>query len=387
MQQHDVQVEKDPSKGGYRISYSVTSGNRKKKSVRSFIYVVSSSAQSKQDLIDKSLLKNVFVKLLNEKTESIIWRKKPSEFKTELSHFIRRIIRSNKRGKYLSDFGFGRKEEKEGQGQREGQGVEVGKDGEGETVKRFKDPLLPANKSMFAAEKESANTKVFLAPSFSGKTTLMVNELNKMTPKELAEFDKILLFTESVAAAPLKMLNKRVREKMLILDRFTPQFVRILKKINTITKNRFRFLLLLDDCLNLKGNMLVKLILTLRNANISTVICIQYSKLLSKSSRQSIHDYYILNMKMEDLEYLMTGFLSSHFRDLFEREGMDTKENINKMNYKKLAEKAMERLKGKILHFDQRHDQILIYDRGYKDTSPKEKQSPPQEKERKGKEK
>ena len=72
-------------------------------------------------------------------------------------------------------------------------------------------------KSIFAAEEESANTKVFLAPSFSGKTTLMVEELNKLTPKELDEYDKILLFTESVASAPLKKLDKKVREKIKIL--------------------------------------------------------------------------------------------------------------------------------------------------------------------------
>jgi hypothetical protein len=116
----------------------------------------------------------------------------------------------------------------------------------------------------------------------------------------------------------------------------------------------------MDDCIDLKGGLLIKLILTLRNANISTVICIQYSKLLSRSQRQSIHDYYMMNMKLEDLEYLMSGFLAPHFRQLFEDEGAS---DVNKMNYRQLAEKAKERLKDKILHFDQRHDKIEIFNR------------------------
>jgi hypothetical protein len=33
------------------------------------------------------------------------------------------------------------------------------------------------------------------------------------------------------------------------------------------------------------------------------------------------------------------------------------------MNYRQLAEKAKERLKDKILHFDQRHDKIEIFNR------------------------
>lgn len=363
---NEVEVVLEPSKGGFRIYYTVFSPHRNKKSKRTFVYNVSSSAKEKQELIDEPLLTNVMKKILSEKTDSLLWRKKPFEIRMELVHFMNRLIRSEKRGSLLGEYGFGgkkKKEREEGEGgEKRGKEEEKGKEEEGTDPKRYEDEFMP-KKSMFAAEEESANTKVFLAPSFSGKTTLMVEELNKLTPKELAEYDKILLFTESTASAPLKKLDKKVRAKMMIYDRFVPQFVKILKKINTVTKNRYRFLLLLDDCLNLQGGILIKLILTLRNANISTVISIQYSKLLSRSQRQSIHDYYILNLKLEDLEYLMSGFLASHFRELFEREGMASKEIINKLNYKKLAERAMERLKGKILHFDQRHDKITIYKR------------------------
>lgn len=293
---------------------------------------------------------------------------------------INRMHKSKKKGSYMDEYGFGagddddadgqEEEESDGSGcgERKGERRKEIRNGGGVEIpsNEMNDPSLP-RKSMFVMEEESANTKAFLAPSFSGKTTLMVSELNKLSRNELEEYDKIILFTESTASTPLQKLSKEVRAKMMIYDRFMPQFVKLLKKINTVTKNKFRFLLLLDDCIDLKGGILIKLILTLRNVNISTVICIQYSKLLSRSQRQSIHDYYLMNMKLEDLEYLMSGFLASHFRDLFIREGGEgSSEAINKLNYKKLAEKAMERLKGKIVHFDQRHDQLIIYHRDSK---------------------
>jgi hypothetical protein len=383
-----VSVEKEPSKGGYRVHYTAVSPNKHKVVKRSFIYNVSSSAKSKREVIDENLIEGVLEKILGEKPEAVLYRKKPHEIRMELVHQINRIVRSSKRGKYLKQFGFGegKKEKERGGGEvvtlvprgeennqevvRENEktlerdkaaGTVGGEEGGGGGMQQQDVPMPP--KSMFAAEKESANTKVFLAPSFSGKTTLMVDELNKLSKRELEEYDKILLFTESTASAPLKKLDKKVVKKMMIFDRFIPQFVRILKKINTVTKNRYRFLLLLDDCLNLKGGILIKLILTLRNANISTVISIQYSKLLSRSQRQSIHDYYLINLKIEDLEYLMSGFLASHFRDLFEREGVADRETIHKLSYKKLAEKGMDRLKGKILHFNQRKDEITIHTR------------------------
>jgi len=349
-----IKVEEERERGGFHVRYDVKSP-RGKRVWRKFFYTTSSSSEEKKQIINEVFIGKLLLKILTEKTDAVIWAKKPSEIKSELVHLINKISKSSRKGKLMDKYGWdvkGRKREKQ----------EVEDEDDGRDPKKYEDPQLPP-KSIFACEKESANTKVFLAPSFSGKTTLMVDELNKLSRKELEEYDKILLFTESTSSAPLKKLDKKVRAKMMIYDRFVPQFVRVLKKINTVTNNRYRFLLLLDDCLNLKGGILIKLILTLRNANISTVISIQYSKLLAKSQRQSIHDYFLINLHLEDFEYLMSGFLASHFRLLFEREGMGTKEEINKLNYKQLAEKAMERLKDKILHFDQRHDSITIYGR------------------------
>jgi hypothetical protein len=335
---------------GFLVGYVVVN-SRGKKIVRKFLI----NDGGKKNFLTKELLYNLMRKIVKEKKEQTLFTKQPREIKSELVRYLNKVSRSTKRGDLLNKYGWDvRKEEGEIRNDEKEEGVE----GEG---KPHRDLVLPS-KSMFAAEKESANTKVFLAPSFSGKTTLIVNELNKLTKTELEEYDMIYFFTESTSSAPLKALSENTQKKVVIYDRFLPQFVTILKKINTVTGNRFRFLLILDDCIRLKGNVLIRMILTFRNANISTVISIQYSKLLDRSQRCSIHDYYIINLKIEDLEYLMSGFLASHFRELFEREGLASHEQVSKWNYKQLAERARERLKGKILHFNQREEKIEIFE-------------------------
>ena len=132
-----------------------------------------------------------------------------------------------------------------------------------------------------------------------------------------------------------------------------------MKKTNTATNNRFRYLVIMDDCLRLRGSAIVDMILTLRNSGVSTVISIQHSKLLTPAQRQSIHDYYLLNLRLEDIEYLLQGFIATHMRDRLNEEG-DPK--AYDYSVKKLAEAVRHRLRGwRILHYDQRHDKIFIY--------------------------
>tara|TARA_R110000787_G_scaffold136205_1_gene248729 strand:+ start:7347 stop:8240 length:894 start_codon:yes stop_codon:yes gene_type:complete len=221
------------------------------------------------------------------------------------------------------------------------------------------DPQLPKDWSIFTPDPETATTTVFLAPSFSGKTSLIVAQLNALTDHDLESYSGITLCTESISAAPLRELSERVLRKLTIFDGFLPDYVAYMKKTNTMTNNRFRYLVIMDDCLRLKGSTIVDMILTLRNSGVSTAISIQYSKLLTPAQRQSIHDYYLMNLRLEDLEYLLTGFIASHMRDKLNEEG-DTK--AYDYSIKKLAEAVRSRLKGyKILHYDQRHDKIKIY--------------------------
>jgi len=203
------------------------------------------------------------------------------------------------------------------------------------------------NESIFKTE-ESAKTTCILGSSFSGKTTLLVTELNKLDPNE---YDKIILFTESTNSIPLKKLDPDLN--IIILSNFVPKVVKFLKDINEKTKNRFKFLCILDDVIELKGKVFTKMILTMRNSGISTIVLLQYVKIITPSTRNSLHDYYITQLRNEDWEYVLRAFLGSHFRELLNEKG----------SYAKLAEIVKEYMNGKLLHYDQRRDEIEFYTR------------------------
>ncbi len=138
---------------------------------------------------------------------------------------------------------------------------------------------------------EYPKSTVLLGGSFSGKTTLLVDELNKLSPDD---YTLIVLFTESKNAQPFKKLKTRVK----IIEGFDPDIIRFLKNINDRTNNRYNFLCLLDDVIDQKyAKELSKMILTYRNSGISSCISIQYPMLINKSSRSSFHQVLLLGAK------------------------------------------------------------------------------------------
>lgn len=228
------------------------------------------------------------------------------------------------------------------------------------------DPDFPAE-SIFSVDPNTANTKVFFAPSRSGKTTLMVRELNKLVRNSKKNFDpeegikKIVLFTESTNAQPLKHLDKILKDGtiMTIYDRFVPRILHFLTHLNSITDNKYRFLLILDDVLNLRSSDMVKSILTLRNCGISTCIVIQYIKLIAPSQRHSIHDYYVFNLTLPDWEYFIKEFAGDLIRTYMEEELGDP--NSHKYTPFDIARRMRSRLEDRILHYSQVENKIAIY--------------------------
>ncbi len=144
---------------------------------------------------------------------------------------------------------------------------------------------------LFKPTDNTGKSTLILGSSFSGKTTFLVNELNKLKQDD---YTLIILFTESRNAEPLKKLHIPVK----IIEGYDESIVNFLKKINNQTNNRFNFLVILDDVVDQKHSQtLSKMILLFRNSNISTVISIQYPMLINKSSRSSFHQSVVLGSR------------------------------------------------------------------------------------------
>jgi hypothetical protein len=96
---------------------------------------------------------------------------------------------------------------------------------------------------------------------------------------------------------------------------FLPDLPRVQKKINKKLNNRYKFLNILDDCLdnNTKNSeILKKLMLSYRNSNLSTILNFQDPVLLKKSNRSNAHYIFCLHLSTDEaIEGLIKKYLSS----------------------------------------------------------------------------
>lgn len=77
-------------------------------------------------------------------------------------------------------------------------------------------------------------------------------------------------------------------------DAKSAKYIQLQQYINVKTKNKYRFTDLFDDIIDAKySKILNKLVLTYRNSNISSIICLQYVCMLSKQNRSSVNHTFI----------------------------------------------------------------------------------------------
>jgi len=289
----------------------------------------------------------------------------------QLFHYLKRMT-NRKEGKFiLQKYEIeGRKYQSRGRrnthysdekpsntGVREGMdGTEVSSNDSMQVCRDIKERAQPIpSKSIFSPE-PSGTTYAIVGKSFSGKTTFIVNQLNALSEDELKKYNAIIFFTESANSDPLKTLSTSVKEKMILTDRFCPKILQVLKKIQDATHNKFKFLVIFDDIIKLRGELLTQCILTLRNSNISTAISIQYEKLMNPAQRSSVHNMYIFNLRTESWEYMLKGFVLGNVKELVPALSDEKKVSV-------VAQKMRQCMDDYILHYDQRRDQIVLWNK------------------------
>jgi len=211
---------------------------------------------------------------------------------------------------------------------------------------------LPTS-SAFKPEKTGV-TYAMLGKSFSGKTTFLVNNLNMLTDQELFQYNAIIYFTKSPNASPLDGLDSRIKRRFIMVGRFCPRILNALKRINDETDLMFMFLVIFDDILNLRGGLLTECILTLRNSNISTALSIQYERLMSPAQRASVHNVYIFNLRTEQWEFFLKGFIVGNIKEL-----VPPLRSVKRMW--EIAQVMRDVMNPFILYFDQRTDKTVSY--------------------------
>lgn len=98
----------------------------------------------------------------------------------------------------------------------------------------------------------------------------------------------------------------------------TETLIKEQKYINVKCKNKYKFVNMLDDIIDVKFSALISnLILTYRNSNISSLISLQYPKLLNKSARANINNIILFNFNTDEtIIDTIKLYLRNHFNKL-----------------------------------------------------------------------
>jgi len=163
----------------------------------------------------------------------------------------------------------------------------------------------------FILDKHTGNSTVIFGASKRGKSTLMMRLYNQY----YGSGDKYIstLFTGNKQIGMYKKSHK-----LLISEGFnskSEKYIMMQKYINSNTKNRYRFVNLFDDVIDLKYKRLINnLVLTYRNANISSVICLQYPFLFSKMNRGNVNNIFIFACNNDaEIKDMIDIFLKGRF--------------------------------------------------------------------------
>lgn len=163
----------------------------------------------------------------------------------------------------------------------------------------------------FKLDQNTGNSTVIFGSSKTGKSTLMMYLYEKFY-----QSDKDFICTLFSINSQLKIYD--IDKKLLRCNTFndrSEKFIKLEKLINTKTKNHYKFLNMFDDIINMKyGSLLNEMILTYRNSNLSTIICLQYPFLLNKGNRANVNNVFIFGSNTnESIVDLINTFLKPYF--------------------------------------------------------------------------
>ena len=158
-----------------------------------------------------------------------------------------------------------------------------------------------------APKSEGGTTTLIFGSSKSGKTTQMLSILNKY-------YDNTKFITFMICENAQSQIYKKVSKNVIKLDRFDADLINNIHMIQKRTSNKYRFAFILDDIiLEKRSDTILKMILTMRNADISTIMLLQSTTLLSKNSRFNINNVIFRRANnMESIEQCLQFFLQGY---------------------------------------------------------------------------
>jgi hypothetical protein len=160
-------------------------------------------------------------------------------------------------------------------------------------------------------DKPEQSSIVIYGSSKRGKSTLLEHLFNKYYNK------KEYISTLFSPNAHLKFYNGFNAKCSTFNDR-TARYLQMEQAINMRTENKYKFFNAFDDIIHAKYAKVVgDLVCTFRNANMSTILLVQYDKMISKQNRANLNHIIMFGFNQDEaIENMIKSFCMSYFRDL-----------------------------------------------------------------------
>lgn len=159
----------------------------------------------------------------------------------------------------------------------------------------------------------TGNTTLIIGSSKAGKSTTMMWLWEKYYNK------KRFISTLFSPSSHIKIFKRR--KELIKADNFGEsgkRYIEMERYINRKCKNKYWFINLFDDVIDVRFNRIInELILTYRNANVSTIINLQYVNLLGKSARSNVNNVIFQHLNTDaDIETTIKAFLKSYLSQM-----------------------------------------------------------------------
>lgn len=185
--------------------------------------------------------------------------------------------------------------------------------------------LIEAKAKMNGPEKRNGLTFALMGASGCGKSTVIRKlflELvfGKEAVKSRGEKEYIIqIFTESAKSDAFKDLGKEVLVDSKGLDEDNINFC---YHMNENYEKKYNFFILLDDVLDIRHkSLLQRMFLTMRNTNISSLVSLQYPKLIPLSIRTSVYFTFFFHFPNEEaIEIIVRAWLGRYLPGRLTRE-------------------------------------------------------------------
>lgn len=160
-------------------------------------------------------------------------------------------------------------------------------------------------------ENKSGNTFLLCGSSKSGKTTFMIDLVNKLYETYNAIYKRPIIIVFSETMANDKGIYNRLPSDTVLIDHYDDKIIKTVEKVQKKTNKKYPIIFVFDDIVDKKGNSTISKCFTIyRNLNISTIILLQRMRMFDKTNRANINYVFLLKQNnSEGIRDLMEIFL------------------------------------------------------------------------------